>query len=51
MFDEMIAAWRKRRAQDRAIAELKTLDRHALNDLGISRDQIPAFVRGRLTRP
>lgn len=43
--DNALPSWRKRRI---AIRELRALDDHTLNDIGLSRSQIPAVVDGLL---
>jgi len=48
MFSAFIAAISRANARARAVAMLRRLDDHRLRDLGIARDQIEAFVDGRL---
>jgi len=47
MLSELLRRWQLRRAEARAIAELRGFNRHELADLGISRDQIRAYVTGK----
>jgi len=47
MLSALIAAIKRHRRQARAIAELQRLDDAHLRDIGLSRDQIAAFVTGR----
>ncbi len=44
---DSLKRWRRR---NRAIRELRTMDRWRLADLGLSRDQIPAFVDAMLEK-
>lgn len=44
---DTLKRWRRR---NQAIRELRSMPRWRLADLGISRDQIPAFVDGLLSR-
>ena len=48
MLSALIAAISRRRARARAIAELHNLDDAHLRDIGLRRDQIEAFVTGRI---
>jgi len=48
MFSTLFAAISRQRARSRAITLLRRLDDYRLRDLGISRDQIEAFVDGRI---
>ena len=48
MLSAIIAAIARRRARARAIAELQRLDDAHLRDIGLMRDQIEAFVSGRI---
>ena len=48
MFSALITALSRARARSRAVATLRRLDDHRLRDLGIARDQIEAFVDGRI---
>lgn len=47
MISALFAAIARRRAAARAIAELQRLDDAHLKDIGLTRDQIEAFVSGR----
>jgi uncharacterized protein YjiS (DUF1127 family) len=48
MLSALIAAIARRRARLIAIAELERMSDHRLRDIGLSRDQIQAFVSGQL---
>lgn len=48
MLNALIAAIARRRARLIAIAELERMSDHRLRDIGLSRDQIQAFVSGQL---
>ncbi|HSF93478.1 MAG TPA: DUF1127 domain-containing protein [Thermohalobaculum sp.] len=48
MLSALLAAFARRRAVARAIAELQRLDDAHLKDIGLRRDQIESFVTGRI---
>jgi len=48
MLTALFAAIARRRARVRAIAELERMTDYRLRDIGLSRDQIDAFVSGRV---
>jgi uncharacterized protein YjiS (DUF1127 family) len=47
MFSNLISAIARRRARARAAAELERMSEYRLRDIGLTRDQIDAFVSGR----
>lgn len=47
MFNNLFAAFERRRARSRAAAALERMSDYRLRDIGLSRDQIDAFVSGR----
>jgi len=48
MLFRMLATFRRISARRRMARRLRALDDHQLNDLGVPRDQIGAYVRARL---
>lgn len=49
MLSTLIAAISRRRARRLAIAELERMSDYRLRDIGLSRDQISAFVSGQVS--
>jgi uncharacterized protein YjiS (DUF1127 family) len=47
---QVLASLKRWRRRNRAIRELRTMDRWRLADLGLSRDQIPALVDAMLEK-
>ena len=48
MLTDLLDRLRREREEARAIAELRAMSAHELADLGISRDQIRPYVKGRV---
>jgi len=48
MLSALIAAISRHHARMRAISELQRMSDHRLRDIGLSRDQIQAYVAGRV---